>query len=127
MYRVIKSATESSFPSLEEYVGLPLDLSNNQVQYKIAEWAANKMVATLKNTRGLKRRHFEFDDLSWSPTKIYFEILEPKGDEDSRFWPAWSFNGRLRFYDGDPDDYSDIEYLLNDTIDNLVYSIKHVW
>lgn len=117
----IKAATE--FADLESYVGLPFDLSDDEVQYKIAEWASNKLIETLKNTKGFKRRKFFIDDLSWSSSQIYFLVYEELKNKDFDDFPAWQFRSKLNFYDGPSEDYSDVEYLIDDEIKEFMYSV----
>lgn len=114
----------ASIPSLKEYVGLPFDLSNDEVQYKIAYWAAETLVDTLKQTRGCKRRKFFIDDLSWSSTRIYFQVYEELKGKEFPEYPCWDFNSRLNFYDGAADDYEDVESIIYDNIRDFIYMVR---
>lgn len=118
---IILSSSDGSFSSLEDYVNLPFDLNNYDVQYKIAEWAYKKIIHTLKNTRGYKRRKFFVDDLSWSSSKIYFQVIEELKTGEYPDWPSWDFNCRLNFYDGDSKSYEDIEYLIDLEINEFIH------
>lgn len=107
MKRYVKAATSKS---LEESVGLPFDLSNDDVQYEIAHWTAEQFMEAVKKDKYFKKRGIWLDDLSWSSNKIHFVVME--GDEDS----LGGFTAQLNYYDEPSESYDDVEYLIKDAI-----------
>lgn len=112
----IESA-KSAQVSLEAYVDEPFDLNDDEVQYKIAEWAVNRLMSKLKKKKSVKGRELYIDDLSWGPKKIFFEIYE-EDNNGGRFFDE--FSARLSFYDGPADDYYEVESLIDDDIQDFL-------
>ena len=113
MKRYIKSSSDTS-KSLEEYVGLPFDLSDDEVMWRVSEWTVEQFMEAIQKSKRYKKRESWVDDVSWNSNRIYFAVMEGPDQK------IGEFNARLNWYDVDSDEYEDVEYLIKDTIKDWV-------
>lgn len=106
--------------TLSDYVGLPFDLSNQAVMFRIAEWAGKKLVTKLKRKSRIKTLYA--DDISASPSRklIHVGIMNANPDGDDEYMYEYTLKiGKDRFGD-DVQSYDDVQRVIEDSIDTWI-------
>jgi len=100
--------------SLEQYMNTDFNLSDENVQIEIAEYAKDKLIQTLKKKRGWKNKEIWIDDLNWSANEVFFEVMEGLDNY------IGSFTCKLNFYDEPSESFDDVEYMIDNAISDFI-------
>lgn len=102
--------------SLEDFVDLPFNLNDEDVQYEIAEWAIDRLFDYLNSDKQNKKKGLEFwpDDINCSSKRISFKVMEGLNNY------IGTFESDLNFYDGPSESYDDVEYLIDTALKDFI-------